>query len=347
MPSFPSFDDAKLTEGEILWRDHYNFLKDRGYTLRKRYEPEWVPSWLNTSKDPRSCEDAMHALTYQILDATCVDGSIAAVKRVDIRKHPDELALAKHMSTGVFSSHPRNHFMPFLFEIDAPSFETIGEVVECCRQLFEGLNHMHENLVIHGDCKSDNIMADTLRLFDFPPHPVRPYMKRDFSGMMLEPASRTLKPVKYYLIDFGLSKIYRPEDAPFLEQPPWGGDRTVPEHLLPDAPPCDPFAVDVYCLGNAFKYYFFDGEDDQRPVLQGLEFLQELVNDMVNSEPTKRPSMSEVVSRFDVIVAGLGNWKLRSPIVPAGKQRSLFKSIGHWSKQLTRMARHIPAVPKA
>ncbi|KAG6910423.1 hypothetical protein DXG01_010778 [Tephrocybe rancida] len=359
-------DSAILTQGEILWRDHYNFLKEHGYTLRKRYEPGWVPSWLNTSQKPRSCEDGLRAPNYQILDVTCVDGSLAAVKRVDVKKHPEELALTKHMSSGAFVSHPRNHcvpildiidppegshtafiVMPFLFELDFPSFETIGEVVECCRQIFEGLLYMHENNVVHGDCKRDNIMADTLHLFNAPPHPVRSYMKRDFSGIISKPVPRTLRPVKYFLIDFDLSKVYRPEDAPFLRDPPWGGDSTVPEHQIPGGPPCDPFAVDVYCLGNVVKHYFFDGVDSRRPALQGLEFLRELANDMVNSEPTKRPSMAEVVSRFDVIIAGLGNWTLRSPLVPVGTQRPFSKSIVHWSKQLTRMARRIPAIPKA
>ena len=139
----------------------------------------------------------------------------------------------------------------------------------------QGLFYMHENYIVHGyvtcvsscsgayvlglsDCKSDNIMADTACLFDSPPHPCKRYMKRNFSGRVSKLTSRTLKPVKYYLIDFGLSEIYRSEDAPFLKQPPWGGDRTVPEHLIPDSPLCDPFAVDVYCLGNYLRESFLD-----------------------------------------------------------------------------------------
>ncbi|KAG5352744.1 hypothetical protein C0989_000683 [Termitomyces sp. Mn162] len=101
-------------------------------------------------------------------------------------------------------------------------------------------------------------MADTACLFDSPPHPWEKHMKRDLSGRVSKRTSRTLKPVKYYLIDFGLSEIYRPEDVPFLKQPPWGGDKTVPEHLAPGASPCNPFAVDVYCLGNYLRQSFLD-----------------------------------------------------------------------------------------
>ena|ERR1700736_6071482 len=34
-----------LSDGERFWRDHYNWLKECGYVLRRRYEPDWVPSW--------------------------------------------------------------------------------------------------------------------------------------------------------------------------------------------------------------------------------------------------------------------------------------------------------------
>ncbi|KAG6910429.1 hypothetical protein DXG01_010784 [Tephrocybe rancida] len=190
-------------------------------------------------------------------------------------------------------------------------------------------------------------MADTAGLFDYPPHPVERMMRRDFTGRVSYPFSRTRKPVKYYFIDFDLAQIYQPEDAPFLRYPPWGGDKTVPEHQDPDGPMCDPFAVDVYCLGNFLRQYFLDGWDDMpRAPLPGFDFMRELINDMVNTDPTKRPSMSEVVSRFDIIVERLGNWKLRSPFLPDGKRHGPIQSIVYWSKQIARVARRVPAVPK-
>ncbi|KAG5732060.1 hypothetical protein E4T56_gene18833 [Termitomyces sp. T112] len=138
-------------------------------------------------------------------------------------------------------------------------------------------------------------MADTACLFDSPPHPWKRRMKRDFSGRVSNPTSRTLKPVKYFLLDFGLSQTYRSEDAPFLKKPPWGGDKTVPEHLAPDASPCDPFAVDVYCLGNYLRQSFLDGWDGvHRSTPQGFEFMRELITDMVHKDPIKRPMMSEI-----------------------------------------------------
>jgi hypothetical protein len=54
-----SVTHSHLSEFEIWWRDHYNFLKDKGYKLRSRYSPDWVPSWMNTKKVDIECEDGI------------------------------------------------------------------------------------------------------------------------------------------------------------------------------------------------------------------------------------------------------------------------------------------------
>ncbi|KAG5731671.1 hypothetical protein E4T56_gene843, partial [Termitomyces sp. T112] len=205
--------------------------------------------------------------------------------------------------------------MPLLYPVNTAPFETIGEVMEFFRQIFEGLQFMHNHNVTHGDCKWDNIMADLGPLYDHPPHPMNHFMRRDFRGPISTPISRTIRPVKYYFIDFNLSKIYGSQDAR-LRTPPWGGDRTVPEHLLADANPCDPFPVDVYCVGNLVRQQFLDGYErsglQYGEPIQGIEFMTELVLDMVNDNPKQRPTMDEVVARFDELVKGLSQWTLRS-----------------------------------
>ncbi|KAF8055767.1 kinase-like domain-containing protein [Lyophyllum atratum] len=346
--------NGKLMINELLWRNHYQFLKGHGYTLRPRYHPDWVASWLDTSKDWTTCEDG---IAIKVLDATRADGSLVILKRVDISRFPKEITVGKHFSSEPLASNPQNHcvpildviypsegsdiafiVMPLLLSTEFVPFETIGEVVEFFRQIFEGLQFMHENNVIHGDCKYNNIMAIQSHLFNSPPHPSRPTMKRDFSGRTSKPDSRTSKPVKYYLLDFDLSNIYRPEDAPHLETPPWGGDKTVPEFLVPDAPACNPFPVDVYCLGNAIKRNFVD---------KGFEFMRGLISDMVNKDPQKRPAMSEVVSRFDVIAKGLSIRKLRSPVINVGESPGMFRSFAHWSRQTMYVVRRVPAISRA
>jgi len=361
-----SLRNGKLFEPELLWRDHYEFLKDHGYTLRPRYHPDWMGSWLNSSsKEWTDCEDGVAIAHYQVLDATRAGGSLVILKQTDVSVFPNEIIVGKHFAAEPLASDPKNHcvpvldiiypregsniafmVMPLLYDTEFAPFQTVGEVVELFRQIFEGLQFMHKNNVLHGDCKWNNIMADTLSLFDFTPHPCDPWMKLDFSGRTSKPASRTSRPVKYYLIDFDLSHIYRPEDAPYLKKPGWGGDKTVPEFLIPQAPPCDPFPVDVYCIGNAFRRHFLDGWENRVKAKKGFEFMRELVSDMVNNDPKKRPTMNEVVSRFDDIIKGLSMWKLRSPVVDADASLGVFGSVAHWSKQLRYIALRLPAIPR-
>jgi hypothetical protein len=82
-------------------------------------------------------------------------------------------------------------------------------------------------------------------------------MRRDFSGETKVGSTRIRTPIKYYLVDFGLSRRYNPEDGPPSELPTWGGDQSVPEFKAIDTP-CDPFPVDVYCLGNSIRQYFLE-----------------------------------------------------------------------------------------
>ncbi|KAG6847948.1 hypothetical protein H0H93_004699 [Arthromyces matolae] len=237
--------------------------------------------------------------------------------------------------------------MPLLFDIDITPFETIGEAVEFFRQLFEGLQFMHNHNFAHGDCKWNNIMADSAPLYSHPPHPVNNHMRRDYTGFQPSPGSRTVTPIKYYFIDFDLSEVFGPDDVR-LRLPPWGGDSTVPEHNLPNDPPCDPFPVDVYCLANVIRQWYLDGvEELEIKPKHGFEFMRELVSDMVKDNPQERPTMDQVVTRYDDIINGLGEWKLRSPVVTVGESLGIFGLIGHWVKHFVYHLRGIPAIPRA
>ncbi|RDB25039.1 hypothetical protein Hypma_007481 [Hypsizygus marmoreus] len=359
---------GKLYEVEYFWRDHQPWLQDHGYMLRSRYRPGWVASWLNSPrKSYISAEDGAPAINlFQIVDATRADGTVVALKQIEHSVHPNEAAIGQLFSSEPLSSDPRNHcipildvlhvpddentilVMPLLYENEIPPFETIGEVVEFFHQIFEGLQFMHENYVSHRDCKYDNIMADIVPLYKSRPHPWRPWKTYDYSRNVKKRSSRTRTPIKYYLVDFGLSKIYKPEDAPYLEPPGWGGDKTVPEFQTPDRTPCDPFPVDVYCLGNAIRENFLDGEDEMVKPKKGFEFMRKLIDDMVTKDPKQRPTMNEVVARFDTIVEGLSSWKLRSRVVDIGERpvRGAMRSLVHWTKQLGFMALRIPPIPK-
>ncbi|KAG6848030.1 hypothetical protein H0H93_004070 [Arthromyces matolae] len=396
--------EGTLLTPEIFWRDHYEYLKGHGYTLRRRYEPDWSPSWIAKGISQFQSEDGNLLLHGMINDATKRDGSYVVLKIIDgtLQSARDELTMVRFLSSPDLSINPRNRcvpilevippmegsnvsflVMPLLFDIDRAPFETIGEAVEYFRQLFEvslyvlltalmlnhvnlkGLQFMHNRNIAHGsalihqcptiahslsfvsDCKITNIMADYAPLYSHPPHPVDTLMRRDYRGPVPTPGSRTLTPIKYYFIDFDLSEVFGPDDVR-LRIPPWGGDRTVPEHKLPHNPPCDPFPVDVYCLGSVIRRNFLDGWTvfNIKPK-EGFEFIRELISDMVKDNPQERPTMDEVVARYDDIINGLGEWELRSPVVNVGKSLGIFGFIGHWLKHFVYHLRGIPAIPRA
>lgn len=96
---------------------------------------------------------------------------------------------------------------------------------------------------------------DSGPLYNEPIHVVDYYMNQDYTRLVNR-RTRTLCPVKYYYIDFGNSVQYKPEDGPPRIQAGHGGDRTVPEFKTETL--CDPFAVDVYRLGNIIRECFTD-----------------------------------------------------------------------------------------
>jgi hypothetical protein len=82
-------------------------------------------------------------------------------------------------------------------------------------------------------------------------HPVQLNRSLNFQGKAKR-YSRTERPPRYYLIDFGLSRRYSSRDV--LDQPLRGGDRSAPEHKSRE--PCNPFRTDVYYLGNLVRVHF-------------------------------------------------------------------------------------------
>ena len=104
-----------------------------------------------------------------------------------------------------------------------------------------------------------NIMMSTREMWRDPFHPIMFHMDPTFTTMVKEPDTRTSRPPRYYIIDFGMSRRYSPDDLYPIETAPDGGDRTVPEFNSSwDSVEHDPFAVDIYCVGNVIQEYILD-----------------------------------------------------------------------------------------
>lgn len=87
-------------------------------------------------------------------------------------------------------------------------------------------------------------------------HPRSIYRSRDWKGLA-KYYSRTARPTKYYIIDFGLSLKFDPEAGPPLAYYPIQGDTTVPEFRDPSGlRDRDPFPTDIYYIGNMIREDF-------------------------------------------------------------------------------------------
>ncbi|KAG2129474.1 kinase-like domain-containing protein [Suillus clintonianus] len=349
-----------LTVYEVWWCQQYQWLKDKGYLLRPRYAPEWVPSWEGLQCHPFDCEDGHISRYSHIIDATRMsDGLYISLKVVNKSVHPHEVEIGQYFMMEHLASDPKNHCIPFLDVLSVPNeedkqilvmplllnftmprFDTVGEVVECLRQLFEGLLFMHNNHVAHRDCMSRNIMMDAKYLYPEPFHPVMPHMKRDFSGYVKH-LTRTQRPPKYYLIDFGLSRRYDATEENPLEYPIFGGDKSVPEFQKNANVPMNPFPTDIYYLGNTIRQEFLYTK-------KGLEFLKPLADDMVQDDPNGRPTMEAVVERFDLISQKLSSWKLRSRVVSRedGLLENMYYGTTHWRRRIVFIVRRVSAIPR-
>ena len=97
-------------------------------------------------------------------------------------------------------------------------------------------------------------MLDPTNMYPDYFHPVDMRRTKDFRHQV-KGYSRTRRPTRYLLIDFGLSRQYDLSHGPPLDEPLHGGDSTAPEHQ-DGKTPCNPFPTDVYYLGNLVRRYY-------------------------------------------------------------------------------------------
>ena len=76
--------------------------------------------------------------------------------------------------------------------------------------------------------------------------------------------------------------------------------------------------------------------------------MEPLVRDMVETDPTKRPTMDEVVTRFSEIRGKLSTWKLRSRIARRYElwPVTVWKSVGHWRRTVGYVLGRKAAIPE-
>ncbi|KAI0358590.1 hypothetical protein OH77DRAFT_1397313 [Trametes cingulata] len=359
-PGLPQFNLEELSSSECWWRDHQVWLQERGYMLRPRYRPGWKPSWKDRPGGLLVLAEDWHTSMHpRILDAVRMsDNRLVILKQIKRSWYPHELEITQFLSSEERRSDPRNHTMPILdvFDVpddpdltlivmpllracDSPSWQTVGEVIAFLIQVFEGLQYMHGLRVAHRDCQAPNIMYDPSPMYPQMFHPRLQYRSRDWKGRARH-STRTQNPVRYHYIDFGLSRKYSPEDPAPRAEPIRGGDKTVPEFANWNGEPLDPFPTDIYYLGNMVRTHVLER-------FKGVEFLTPLVEEMVQADPAKRPTMQEAGSRLGELVKLNEGWKMRARLMPRNEDpgEAFFARIAHAFRTARYIVTRKSAIP--
>ncbi|PBK75271.1 hypothetical protein ARMSODRAFT_514104 [Armillaria solidipes] len=186
---------------ETWWRKRQPFLDNSGYRLRPKFDPSWRPPWKTNHEIYKSEERALHSSPY-VMDATRVqDGKKVMLKRVSKSEFPLEVELSDFLSSSPLSEDPRNHYvpiydvlqsprdsdyhilvMPRLHKFHSPSFDTVGELVECFRQILEGVELLHRHFIAHRDLTLLNVMLDGSQLYPKGFHPAKTWMNESYTG---------------------------------------------------------------------------------------------------------------------------------------------------------------------
>ncbi|KAH9481851.1 hypothetical protein JR316_0006381 [Psilocybe cubensis] len=275
-----------IREWEQFWVDIQPFLLQRGYRLRPRYDPNWKPSWLQVKpgKDPNPLlyEDSLFSKGDILIDAIRMeDGQKVVLKKVETATQ--EIPFATTFSSKEWKKDPRNCCVPILDVIMIPCDDD---------HAFIGLEFLHDGNIAHGDICWGNIMMDPSKVIPKGTHFVlwnshtgKPFKKFEWKTRW------SVKPVQYYIIDFGISMKCLDKDALGLGQ--WGQDKTVPEMLKNEW--CNLLMVDIYQLGNVFKQCL--------STYQGLYAFAELADMMTKENPNERPTAAESVRMCKKIIA--------------------------------------------
>ncbi|KAA1476401.1 kinase-like protein [Dentipellis sp. KUC8613] len=350
---------ARLYRPERQWVKIQPWLQSQGYMLRPRFRPGWNPSWQGKKGvDIDWCEDAIEHTSSGAevaIDAVRIsDGRHVCLKRIPCRAEDStEVAITQFLSQDEQRKNPRNHAIPLLDLIRAPDhcfmvlpfcrnlisstppFETVGEAFDLVEQALEGLEYLHELRIAHRDFTITNIMMDADRIFPRGFHMDNNYQDacgREISGVR----SRTrVGGVRYYIIDFGESMKFGPDDSVLIDAWSKAGIH-APETLGPDRPPYDPFKADIYTMGYSLKYLTVKDYGGY------LDSLSPLFDAMMAEDPAERPAAAVALEQFRAIkrsysrAALHARIRLDKPGLRSEAENSVqrtFRNTWHWSKQ--------------
>ncbi|KAJ7456254.1 hypothetical protein B0H11DRAFT_1819096 [Mycena galericulata] len=309
-----------LFPAEERFCKYHALLRQRGYELKPRYQPDWVPECVeNPSKHPMLCEDTL--FFHNCLDATRVDGEPSLLKFVDSSTGESAICLAL---TGI--ADPHNHTIPADMSIplpddpnseilvmarmrdaDDPPFETVGDVLEFLQQVFEGVEFMHRCNVAHCDISMRNMVMDTKDMIPGGYHPINTSTEDGLSKRIQIRSRTSAAPISYYFIDFGLSVAYKSYGAREKVTGIVGRHKSIPE--LSEKIPYDPFKLDIRQIGESIKH-------DLLAKYWGLECLIPLMRRLWKNNPDAPPDAAEALWLFKSLTANIDADAAAAKLIP-------------------------------
>jgi hypothetical protein len=101
----------------------------------------------------------------------------------------------------------------------------------------------------------------------------------------------------------------------------------------------------VTALTGTYFVHVTQRQTQDNPIY-GLQFLTPLLQDMTRLKGNRRPTMEEIVARYDGILDMQTSWSLRSRVVYEGdKPPSIQRRIHHWGKQISFILQGLSALP--
>ncbi|KAF8675674.1 Protein kinase domain [Rhizoctonia solani] len=216
-PDVSSLTPEELSEAEKNWVHFQPYLVSKGYQLRPRYRPGWVPSWKLSGANPYDCEDSIDSLPTRVLDAVRIKDDLRVVIKMiipydDDEEGEEERNILRYLSSEKCVDDPTNHAV--------------------------------------SDIAPSNIMMDVGRLHNGPFNPFIQNFASCRKYMAPLKLRRSNKSVRYYYIDFGYAKWFRYVQRNRMIKGTRARER-APEQV--EGQLYDPFMVDVYQLGALIR----------------------------------------------------------------------------------------------
>ncbi|KZV68700.1 hypothetical protein PENSPDRAFT_753942 [Peniophora sp. CONT] len=322
---------SRLFSVEVAWRDRQLFLESRGYMLRPRLRPDWVPSWRTMNGSIIDAEDILlfrsASIWWTRLALTMASLCTSNASRLAIKSQPSFSSQTRRMRELILETTPclyiLEHFqddvdptisyvgMPFLRPLHRPPHDRVNDCVDLATHYLEGLVFQHEMGVTHryvlrslhlcllsladrypGDCSLKNLLVDASALFPDGHHPIKLEFTPDYRKVV-RPLPRSKDDVRDYYVDFGISS-HIPSGSPSVLVTGISG-RNQNVSGLSETVPYDPFKVDIFSMGQVFEEVF-------TKTYSSVEFLNPLIVQLMTAlDPAARPTAVQALAKWNAM----------------------------------------------